>query len=292
MENHNQEQESQVIDSGEVSLKKKGKEFNFLQGILVALALFAAQFIAMIIGALVALAIVGVDGDNFMGVTTGVGLILAFPIAVWIIFRKRSLEASALKWENSFWLLIPISFLMTFCTSYIVSSLVQLLPTYEKMVSQYAEMIGTIDPKLLFVGGVIIGPICEEIIFRGIILKGFLKTYDYKKAILFSAIIFSFIHMVPIQVITTFFIGLVLGYVYYKTRSLWLVCIIHILNNLVAVLVGTEGMESGEITRDLFSSDLLFIGSLALSAVGVYLSYILFEKVYRTNVIQEEELIV
>ncbi len=292
MENHNQEQESQVSDSGEVSLEKKGGEFNFLQGILVALALFAAQFIAIIIGALVALATVGVDGDNFMGVTTGVGLILAFPIAVWIIFRKRSLEASALKWENGFWILIPISFLMTFCTSYIVSSLVQLLPTYEKMVSQYAEMIGTIDPKLLFVGGVIIGPICEEIIFRGIILKGFLKTYDYKKAILFSALIFSFIHMVPIQVIATFFIGLVLGYVYYKTRSLWLVCIIHILNNLVAVLAGTEGMESGEITRDMFSSDLLFIGSLALAAVGVYLSYILFEKVYNTKGIQEEELIV
>jgi len=168
----------------------------------------------------------------------------------------------------------------------------EMLPNYKDMVGQYADMFAGMNQTMLIIGGGIIGPICEEIIFRGIILKEFLKTYDYRKAIFYSAIIFSVIHMVPIQIIATFFIGLALGYIYYKTRSLWLVCIIHVLNNMVAFMIGTESMLTEESTRELFGNDLLFFGSLFLAAGGIYVSYILFEKLHGPSVDPDVEVIV
>lgn len=74
---------------------------------------------------------------------------------------------------------------------------------------------------------VIAAPILEEIICRGIILKGLLKNYPSYKAILISAIFFSVIHLNPWQAIPAFFSGLFLGWIYYKTQSVIPGMIIH-----------------------------------------------------------------
>jgi membrane protease YdiL (CAAX protease family) len=74
---------------------------------------------------------------------------------------------------------------------------------------------------------VIAAPILEEIICRGIILKGLLKNYPPYKAILISAIFFSVIHLNPWQAIPAFFSGLFLGWIYYKTQSVIPGMIIH-----------------------------------------------------------------
>jgi len=74
---------------------------------------------------------------------------------------------------------------------------------------------------------VIVAPILEEIICRGIILKGLLKNYPPYKAILISAIFFSVIHLNPWQAIPAFFSGLFLGWIYYKTQSVIPGMIIH-----------------------------------------------------------------
>jgi hypothetical protein len=66
---------------------------------------------------------------------------------------------------------------------------------------------------------VIAAPILEEILFRGIILRGLLKGYPTYKAILISAIFFAVIHINPLQAFFAFFGGSFIGWVYYKTQS-------------------------------------------------------------------------
>jgi len=137
-----------------------------------------------------------------------------------------------------------------------------------------------IDMIYLFIGGVIIGPICEEIIFRGIIQEGFLHTYSPNKAILFSALIFGGIHLVPLQVLSAFLAGLLLGWIYWKTRSLWIVMILHIINNYIAFSFTDLDTHSA---KDLFSNELFYYGSFGVALLVMYGSYILFNKSLESN---------
>jgi membrane protease YdiL (CAAX protease family) len=66
---------------------------------------------------------------------------------------------------------------------------------------------------------VIAAPILEEILCRGIVLKGLLKNYSPYKAIIISAIFFGALHLNPWQAFPAFFGGLFLGWIYYKTQS-------------------------------------------------------------------------
>jgi membrane protease YdiL (CAAX protease family) len=74
---------------------------------------------------------------------------------------------------------------------------------------------------------VIAAPILEEILCRGIVLKGLLKNYPPYKAILVSAIFFAAMHLNPWQAIPAFFGGSFLGWIYYKTQSVIPGMIVH-----------------------------------------------------------------
>ncbi|HTE01288.1 MAG TPA: type II CAAX endopeptidase family protein [Mucilaginibacter sp.] len=84
---------------------------------------------------------------------------------------------------------------------------------------------------------VIAAPIMEEILCRGIVLKGLLKNYQPQKAILISAVFFGALHLNPWQAIPAFFGGLFLGWAYYKTQSVIPGMIIHATINGTAALI-------------------------------------------------------
>ncbi len=81
----------------------------------------------------------------------------------------------------------------------------------------------------------IVGPILEEMLFRGVITTELLKTYNPKKAIIISATIFGVFHLNPAQILVAFLLGLLLGWLFYKTRSMIPGIVVHILNNSCSV---------------------------------------------------------
>ena len=83
----------------------------------------------------------------------------------------------------------------------------------------------------------IAAPILEELIFRGIILDGLLKKYSPTKSILISSLIFGLIHLDRFQFVTALLMGIFIGWVYYRSRSLTLSIIIHALANLAVILM-------------------------------------------------------
>jgi uncharacterized protein len=74
---------------------------------------------------------------------------------------------------------------------------------------------------------IFISPILEELVFRGTFLTGMLEKYTPLKAIILTAIFFALVHIQPSQIVPAFFWGLLLGYIFYKTRSIVLCVIIH-----------------------------------------------------------------
>lgn len=83
---------------------------------------------------------------------------------------------------------------------------------------------------------VILAPVIEETLFRGIIMHGLMRNYKSWYAILLSGLMFSIFHLNPWQMTYTFFLGLLLGWVMVKTRSLPFAILVHALNNLIVLL--------------------------------------------------------
>jgi membrane protease YdiL (CAAX protease family) len=112
----------------------------------------------------------------------------------------------------------------------------------------------------------ILGPVFEEILFRGTITKILLNHYSPAKALLISALIFGVIHINPVQVFGAGLIGLLLAWIYYKTASLLPCLIIHIINNSTSVFLGKIYPDANYL-KDIMSeevSNVLLVLSLIL----------------------------
>ncbi len=78
--------------------------------------------------------------------------------------------------------------------------------------------------------------ICEEILFRGFVLRGLLRRLTPGRAILWTAILFGAFHFDLYRLLPTTVLGLLLGWVAWTTGSLWPAMVLHAANNTIAVL--------------------------------------------------------
>lgn len=134
------------------------------------------------------------------------------------------------------------------------------------------KMINPFENKYLLIGSLIFAPFLEEIIFRGIILSGFISTYSPRKAIIFSAILFGFIHLQPNQVVGAVLIGLFLGWIYYKTKSVGVTIILHAVANLTGLFAGWLHFKFGSNTisniSDIYGDYSIYIILVSLALFG------------------------
>ena len=156
----------------------------------------------------------------------------------------------------SFVLLIIVTVIMTFASMFAFD-----LPNYWNMqltqkssvLSELYDMFTELMKQLTggpfwssFLVVAIFAPVFEEWLCRGMVLRGLLTKMKPVWAIVISALFFAVIHANPWQALNAFLIGLMMGYVYYKTGSLILTMIIHFVNNGTAVV-----MENISYFRDM-----------------------------------------
>jgi hypothetical protein len=87
----------------------------------------------------------------------------------------------------------------------------------------------------LAVVGIIV-PFCEEAIFRGA-FQGRLESRGPARAIIASSLVFAFVHLNPLHFLPILLIGFALGWVTWRTQSLWPAILWHVLNNSAAILM-------------------------------------------------------
>lgn len=98
-----------------------------------------------------------------------------------------------------------------------------------------AETMGGILPLLITVA--VLPAICEEFLFRGTILPVFRSGYSDRAALILTAILFGVIHLDPWRFFPTAFLGLILGIVQLRCRTMLAPSLIHLLNNAAAVML-------------------------------------------------------
>lgn len=91
-------------------------------------------------------------------------------------------------------------------------------------------------PWALLVLVVAVAPLCEELLFRGVLLHAYEPRVG-AHAIWLVALLFALVHLSVDQVLGALFVGLIAGWVVYQTRSLWAGVLVHLGANLLSALL-------------------------------------------------------
>jgi membrane protease YdiL (CAAX protease family) len=133
--------------------------------------------------------------------------------------------------------IIVVSLLLRFVISISVDQPVEFIKSLiESKIRLHGIDFNNKKPEIVIALRWIFIPVIEEILYRGLILRGFLNRYSPIKAILLSSVIFSFAHLNIERGVFLFASGVILGLFYYKTNSILVSSISHFIFNMVLIL--------------------------------------------------------
>lgn len=131
--------------------------------------------------------------------------------------------------------------------------------------------------KIVSVG--IIIPIQEELMYRGLIYKNIEQRYNHIKAAVISSMVFAVMHMNLSQGIYAFLMGLVLAFIYQKTKNIYACITFHCSANIFAVFVSTN-----TVNEFLMENMYLVPAVLLCMIVSAYVIILYLHKEYRRNI--------
>ena len=146
---------------------------------------------------------------------------------------------------------------------------IRLLPPPESLVKALEKIVLLEDdqsPLWLALLVIAVTPaICEEMLFRGLILTG-LRRLGPWAALLISSALFAIAHASIYRLLPTFCLGLFLGFIVLRTGSIFCSMIIHALNNGLAVTLA----RTPSLAKDFGLEDATFVPwSLTLGATAI-----------------------
>jgi len=223
-------------------------------------------------------------GETLKGFMSFVGYSSQF-IALILITRtwwKKNPKNNGILIFNNFPVIIlPVVIIVTMAMLIINVEITSWVPAPEWLMELFKDMAQDNLWGLLTLA--VAAPILEEILMRGIVLDGMLKNYNPWKAIVWSAVLFGIMHLNPWQFVSAFFIGLVMGYLYWKTKSLLLCIFIHALNNGTAFYLMKANPDASTWTEmfGLSATDrvIVFTGAILI----VFFAYKYFERFFKTR---------
>ncbi len=152
----------------------------------------------------------------------------------------------------------------------------ELMPELPNLVEEEFDMILRDRWGYFAIG--LLAPVCEELVFRGAILRALLRwTPRHWLAIAISALLFALIHANPIQMPHAFLIGLLLGWLYYRTDSIVPGIVYHWVNNSIAYVVYNFYPDPQMKLIDLFGSQ------RTVAAAVLFSLLILLPALYQLN---------
>ena len=166
--------------------------------------------------------------------TTGIAMILSGIAMIWHLIHfkyvKFNLKSFGEVPSKTIWLSIPLvvagMFFINLCSEFLgLPDLMQ-----DTFLAMSRNIFGIISITIM-------APLVEELLFRGAI-QGYMLRKGMKPlhAILIASAIFGIIHMNPIQIPFAFAIGMIFGWLYYRTGSIVPGIIGHFINNSIACI--------------------------------------------------------
>ena len=198
-------------------------------------------------------------GDTGMKIGQGLASIFMFvvpPIVYYYITRKENrMQALGLRRLSSPWWLIIVALVLMFVSIPVTTTLTTwnedmhlggVFSGIEKWMKELEETAQALTDKMTNVdtiGGLLLNllvialipAVGEEMTFRGVIQQSLTRRMNPHVAIILSAAIFSFFHFQFYGFLPRLFLGILLGYMFYITGSLWTSILMHFVNNGAAV---------------------------------------------------------
>ena len=112
----------------------------------------------------------------------------------------------------------------------------------------------------------LLAPLAEEMVFRGAILRSLLRWKQNPwVGIAISALLFAVVHMNPAQMPHAFLIGLLLGWMYWRTDSIVPGVVYHWVNNTVAYILYNIYPDPDLTLVEMFGSEQKVLMALGFS---------------------------
>ena len=220
--------------------------------------------------------LVNVTPDSFLGRNTpAIGAIIFLAVSIVVcykIYQKDYNEPSRWIYQHpGYFALLAV---MGILASHGLSALISLISS-TGMLGNYQEIeqnVFVASPVLVIVQTVILAPLSEELLFRGILyrrLQGYI--HGFWGPALISSAIFGLYHMNLAQGIFAFIFGLFICAVYERIRNLWAAIALHAGGNLISVVLVYTGFQYPETWQYITAM------VLALAAAGA-LFYLLIRR--------------
>jgi uncharacterized protein len=253
----------------------------FWQAALLILGLVMAEYLAMA----VLMDLLKLSRDEYMRVS-GLAIILgnAFIFSILLSYKKLTYRNLFHNSTNSLsatvgLLILPIAMIVPalFLTDIALMSVVEaLFPMSKAQELMFEGMMSKDVGTVIMV--CILAPFLEEMLFRGIILRSFIKQYSTRNAILLSSLLFGAAHLNIYQFVGAACTGLVLGWLYVRTHSIWPCIILHAFYNTSCVLFSSL-MENGKTDYAIELPISMWMAAFTLAFFGATaLRHILLEK--------------
>ncbi len=204
---------------------------------------------------------------------TQYGLFLLPVVALAALMRFSPRQTFSLRWPH--WRALAAAVLMGLSASVAIGGLVVRLQPPPDSLARALEKLLLLDgkPMPLWTIWLVVGvtpALCEEALFRGLILSG-LRRLGQWPAIGLSALLFALAHASIYRLLPTLCLGLLLGYLVWRTGSIVCGMMVHALNNgLLATLAHSDSLAAhlGLTKETVFLPWPLTLLGLAVLALG------------------------
>ncbi len=199
-----------------------------------------AVYLVLVLGIGIIMALMPDDEASLRGIfgmlANGVAGTLAL-LAAWLI-RIRDFEVFGFRPVAARWLLISAGLgVVGFGLSFVIEGIYfSFMPPETTQDDFVAAASGGLLPLLtIVVTGALFTPFGEEVVFRGVIANA-LGRYGVWAGIVASAAIFGVAHGFNVIMLDAFMMGLVTGWVFWKTRSIYPGLVVHVVYNALHLL--------------------------------------------------------
>ncbi len=222
----------------------------------------------------------------FNGILSQFFAVLIIPLFFLLIFKKDMRSTLRLKKNIDliqilllFLTSIGIFFLVQFINGLFIQSLQSFMgEPSDALELNDAENLSQLMFQLVIIAG--LPSICEEIFFRGFVMRSF-ERYSPIGAIILSSVIFAIMHGNLLQLVYAFILGLILGTVTMLTDSLLAGTLMHFTLNTISILLSYPPVYTiyeGFVTKQPIIYFAIAIMLLPLVGIGALVLFILYTK--------------
>ncbi len=211
-----------------------GGEALFCFAVMISLAWFMMQYMVM----------ARLETSTAAMAAGQIAYVLTPPLAMALLLTSSPRRTLRLFWPSTRYLAIAVG--LAFTLNPLVNELrpivEQLFPMSQELQNALKELMKNVpDVPTALVLFAIVPAVCEELAFRGFILTGLEKGHEARAAIVMSAVLFGFMHVLLSlfqQLFNATLLGIVLGLLAVRSRSILPGIVFHMINNSLAVLTG------------------------------------------------------